>query len=209
MYKCIIFDVDGTLIDTRDALSKCYYEFIEEEKLGKPMDEIMNSFFGLKTKDCFNILGIQGDCIAEMQRWLEIYQKYECRIKLFDDVETVLQKLREEYIYLGIVTSRTREELFEDRHFKPIAHLFDNVVSCDDTLLHKPHPEPLLKFLEKSGYVQRECIYIGDTIFDLECAQKANVDFALACWGTTLTNDMSIKRIMKVEDILSLVNTLQ
>jgi len=206
MYKCIIFDVDGTLIDTKDALSKSYHEFIEEEKLDKPRSEVINKFFGLRTKACFDILGIQGDHIAKTRKWEEIYRKHEYDVKLYDDIERVLRRLREEDIDLGIVTSRNHEELFGDPYFKPIARLFDNVVVCDDTLLHKPNPDPILKFLERSGHLKSECIYIGDTIYDFECAQKANVEFALACWGTTISDDVNIKKLMKVEDILSLVN---
>lgn len=205
MYKCVVFDVDGTLIDTKDACNKSYCEFIEDEKLVKPSEEVLNSFFGLRATACFEILGVKGDYKDGLQKWGKIYSKYESNVKLYEDIERVLVELRNQGISLGIVTSRAHNELYEDRCFKPIAHLFDNVITCNDTLLHKPNPDPLLKFLDNSGYERNECIYIGDTIFDYECAKKANVDFYLAGWGTTISNDMKISRLMKVDDILRIV----
>jgi phosphoglycolate phosphatase-like HAD superfamily hydrolase len=64
-----------------------------------------------------------------------------------------------------------------------MADYFDYVVCADDTSEHKPHPAPILKFLEISGNDRSEIVYIGDTKYDKECAEGAGVKFGLAVWG--------------------------
>ncbi len=205
MYKCVIFDVDGTLIDTKEACYKSFYDFIINEKLTMPNDEVINSFFGLRTKTCFNMLGLDGDCALESSKWEQIYQSYSYLSKLYDNAFDVIKILKGKNIQLGIVTSRNYEELYNDDSFKLISKYFDHIVVCNDTILHKPHPDPLLKFLEKSGNNSKDCIFIGDTIYDFLSAKAAKIDFALACWGTTLKDELSIKKLFKFEDILSFI----
>ncbi|MEG0450304.1 MAG: HAD hydrolase-like protein, partial [Lysinibacillus sp.] len=57
-----------------------------------------------------------------------------------------------------------------------------------DTEKHKPHPEPLLVCLEGLHATKNEAVYIGDSIYDMQCANSAGVKFALALWGSKTTN---------------------
>ncbi len=205
MYKCIIFDVDGTLIDTRDVCYESIKEFIINEKLPMPNEDLLNEFFGLSTKACFSLLGLNEGCESEMKKWVEIYEKYSYLTKVYDNIPNILKELKDMNIKLGIVTSRTYNELYTDNCFITISDFFDYIIAYDDTKFHKPNPEPLISFLKKSGYKKEDCIFIGDTAVDIECAQKANVDFALASWGAIMPSDYKIKRLLKVYDILSLI----
>ena len=60
---------------------------------------------------------------------------------------------------------------------------FAAVVCADDTPAHKPDPAPLLECLARLGAGQSEALYVGDSVYDSLCAQRAGVDFALALWG--------------------------
>ncbi|MEG0114831.1 MAG: HAD hydrolase-like protein, partial [Hydrogenoanaerobacterium sp.] len=53
----------------------------------------------------------------------------------------------------------------------------------DDTTEHKPKPEPMLLYLSRTGVRADEVLYIGDTVYDYQCATGAGVPFALAGWG--------------------------
>ncbi|GLX66098.1 HAD family hydrolase [Paenibacillus glycanilyticus] len=124
MYKAVIFDIDGTLIDTRRHA-----------------------------------------------------------IEVFEGIREMLHDLSEHPVLRGIVTSRTSQEYLDD--FVPFGLVRDLpfALCADDTKRHKPHPEPLLKFLEISGAEAAATLYIGDTVYDYECARDAGVDFGLAMWG--------------------------
>lgn len=80
-------------------------------------------------------------------------------------------------------------------------------ICADDTERHKPHPEPLLKFLEVSGAKAESSIYIGDAIYDYECAREAGVDFGLALWGCRQPDTIPAKyQFEHPRDVLALLN---
>lgn len=110
--------------------------------------------------------------------------KYEDAVSLFVGVAEALAKLREQRLALGIVTSKTREEFAHDFNRFGIGGYFQTVVCAEDTAEHKPTPAPLLKYMELSGAHRERVLYVGDSIYDSQCAHSAGVDFALALWGT-------------------------
>lgn len=71
---------------------------------------------------------------------------------------------------------------------KRITQEADIVVCADATQEHKPTAAPLLKYLELSGTDRNQILYVGDSRYDRECARNAGVDFALAGWGSHLTD---------------------
>ena len=84
---------------------------------------------------------------------------------------------------LGIVTSRMREEYDGDFISHGLHPLFSTVICADDTERHKPAPDPLLAYLERSGAEKGDAIYIGDSGYDMDCAVAAGVDCGHALWG--------------------------
>lgn len=62
---------------------------------------------------------------------------------------------------------------------------FEDMVSCDDTNVHKPNPEPILLCLEKLGIAKDEAIMVGDSPFDIKCANNAGVKSVLVDWRIT------------------------
>ena len=69
------------------------------------------------------------------------------------------------------------------KQFGDIVSRADCVICADDTAEHKPEPGPLLKYMERTGAKPSEVLYVGDTVYDMQCARGAGVDFALARWG--------------------------
>lgn len=182
MYNTFIFDIDGTLINTEQAV------------LGSLQKLLKNNYKrSMNLQDLVFVLGIPGvvslrqlgidDVDQANECWNDLMKEYLHTIHVYDGIQEVLIELRERSILTGVVTSKTNQEFLDD--FVPFGLVRDlpYAVCADDTELHKPHPEPLLKFLEISGAQAGNSIYIGDTIYDYECARDAGVDFGLALWG--------------------------
>ena len=126
-------------------------------------------------------------------------------MRIFPGVEKALDGLRARGASLGIVTSKRPESYARD--FVPFAldGYFDLRITCADTLLHKPHPEPLLKFLERAGVGPSEALYVGDSVYDRDCARAAGVDFALAVWGSARPEMENVTwRLNAPEDLLAI-----
>ena len=182
MYSYIVFDADGTLIDSENAalysLRDVLYELWQKEMA---LDDLEFSF-GLANDEVWKRLGVKCVERAELL-WQKYYTKYSGAVTLFDGVREVLEELAGLRRVLGLVTSKSKSEYISDVIPLGIADYFDHIVLADDTEKHKPHPEPMLKFLEYSHAVPEAVLYIGDTEYDMQCAKGAGVDFALATWG--------------------------
>ena len=93
---------------------------------------------------------------------------------------------------MGIVTSRTRESALRYMDMFGITEYFEAMVTCDDTTVHKPNPEPILLGLEKMGITKDEAIMIGDSPFDIKCANNAGVKSVMVDWRITCDNSALI-----------------
>ncbi len=179
----IVFDIDGTLIDTEQAVL-CGLQGMLKTDYGKEFSlKDLEFAFGLPGSDSLPMFGIEDVQQANL-RWNFFFQQFFHTAKVFDGIREMLVLLKEMNLQTGIVTSKTQNEFKHE--FAPfgLADLFDYVVCSDQTEKHKPDPEPMLKFLEVSGARAGQTIYIGDTVYDCRCAHGAGVKFGLAGWGS-------------------------
>ncbi|SHK45990.1 HAD family hydrolase [Paramaledivibacter caminithermalis] len=209
MYECIIFDVDGTLINTEKAIIGSLQRMLKVE-FGKEFSEEELLFtLGIPGEKALSQLGIT-DIKKGMEGWAEHLKDFFMYIELFSGIEEVVKTLNEIGIRTGIVTSRIDEEIKNDLVLKKLIDYFSLVICADDTLKHKPEPEPLLKFLEITEANPSKAIYIGDTIYDFKCAQGAGVDFGLALWGAKSTEGIKAKYNFKnPNEILEILSSAQ
>ena len=183
-YSCIIFDIDGTLLDSeRSNQTALQTVLLKRTGIDYELSELefARGLPGLETAARLNI----SDPGLFLLDWeLEIAATRN-GIRPYSGVEPMLKQLRERNVRLGIVTSKTRREFQHD--FVPcgLVGYFDPelIVTADDTERHKPDPAPLLEALRRGGVPPEQLLYIGDTLYDSLCAAKAGVAFGLAVWG--------------------------
>ena len=181
-YQHIVFDIDGTLINTeyailhslQDTLEKCIHEKV-------PIQQLL-FVMGITGEDALRQLKINNIQLA-LKLWEENIKKYSNTITLYDGIPELLSSLSECGYSIGIVTSKTKAEFKDDFDRFGLNHYFKTIICADDTTEHKPSPEPLLKYIEISGACNEQILYIGDSKYDSLCAKNAEVDFALAIWG--------------------------
>lgn len=209
MYECIVFDVDGTLLNTEKAVIGSLQRMLRVD-FGKEFDEDALAFtFGIPGERALNQLGIVNIDRA-MERWaIHISDFLKC-IEPFSGIEETIQTLDEIEVKLGIVTSRNSKEIENDLALCKLINHFPWVISADDTIKHKPDPQPLLKFLEITDTDPSKTIYIGDTTYDYRCAEGAGIDFGLALWGAKDSEGIKAKYEFKhPSDILSILSSAQ
>mgnify|MGYP002511802949 FL=1 len=109
-------------------------------------------------------------------------EKAEDLVKLFPGTVEMLQAVKDAGYKVCVVTSRTRETTLYYMNQFGIAHYFDDLVSCDDTTIHKPNPEPALMGLDKVNAKPEEAVMVGDSPYDMLCANNAGVKTVLVEW---------------------------
>ena len=192
-YKAVLFDFDGTLIDTNEVIlgswqhlyDKVFGQEISLEDVRHTFGEILHDTLAKRFPD------------KNTDELVEIYREYardfyEKDIEIFPGIRKMLDELDKEGIKKAIVTSRYWGSLTQGNYIFDIADRFDEKVTCEDTAAHKPDPEPINICLKKMGLNPDEVLYAGDTLFDLNCAHNARVKFILVGWSVALPKDEAI-----------------
>lgn len=182
-YKHIVFDIDGTLIDTEYAVLHSLQETIKELSGRKIPCSELRFALGITGTDALKKLEIKNTSHA-IELWDKNMRNYTNTIKVFDGIIELLKNLLSLDYKMGIVTSKTREEFTHDFCPFGISHYFKTIICADDTQEHKPNAAPILKYMELSKTDHSKVLYIGDSKYDSKCAEDAGIDFALAVWGS-------------------------
>ena len=197
-YKHILFDIDGTLIDTEEAILRSLQDTVRE-MLHKDIEmQELKFALGIPGSVTLRKLGITDTACAN-DRWNEHLLKYKSRIRLFDGIPELLDSLKTNGCKLGIVTSKTRNEYAADfaAPFFALSDYFGTVICVEDAARPKPYPAPLLTYLNTARINAEDAVYIGDTLYDCQCAQNAGVDFGLAAWGNAEAQEIPANYLFK------------
>jgi HAD superfamily hydrolase (TIGR01509 family) len=168
----VLFDWDGTLIDSYHADSQAYLEMFRE----------LGSQWGMKELDAhyspdwytvYRAAGIPKERWDEADRlWRAYYVKHPS--KLMPGTRRVLRQLSRRH-RLGLVTSGDRERVTKQLRKFALTKLFRARVCGGDTQQKKPHPAPLLMALQQMRLQPEQCVYVGDTPEDLEMSRAAGM----------------------------------
>lgn len=200
MYKHIVFDVDGTLMNNEYAILRSFQDAIRET-MGKTMEmEELKFCLGIPGENAIRQLGVENTG-GMLELWIKKLAEYKDTVCEFDGIVELLEKLKKSGYKMGIATSRTRKQYEEEFKNRSISAYFEIVVCADECVTPKPTAGPLLKYMELTGTDKSELFYIGDSVYDQQCAANAGVDFALAGWGCS-GKEMQAERILHTPEEL-------
>jgi 2-phosphoglycolate phosphatase len=175
MLKAVVFDLDGTLIDSTDAIVASFVHTFEA--VGDPVpprEEIMR-YISVPLEKHFAEL-TDRDPVELSQIYREHYF-LTCAedTVLLPDVRTALSKFHQAGLRMAVATSKSCKGSDIILNELGIEHYFEFVVGADSVQNHKPDPEALHLSREKLGIEADEMIYVGDTRFDTEASKNAGV----------------------------------
>jgi len=175
--KIILFDLDGTLIDSTEAILESFEKAYEVFGAKVPNAEDIKSLIGLPLENMFETLGVD---VSEAMDYAKAYKEHYKTIHtektiLLPRVREALQ-LAEEHGRLGVVTTKTSEYsriLLE--HFD-IMKYFNILIGREDVTHPKPNPEPVERAMNALGYHYGKVTYmIGDSTADMIAAEEADI----------------------------------
>ncbi|MDH5484582.1 MAG: HAD-IA family hydrolase, partial [Gammaproteobacteria bacterium] len=186
--KTLLFDLDGTLIDT--APDMAYALDIlrqEEQRKAMPYEQVRpivsNGSMALVQLG-FSDVTDEAELERLKQRYLEIYQDNLCvKSVLFDGMLELLEQAENNDLNWGVVTNKPG--WLTDPLMQQIG-LFDRaacIVSGDTTRNRKPHPEPIYHACLAAGSKPFECLYVGDARRDIEAGNRAGMPTLIAMYG--------------------------
>ncbi|MBS7627122.1 HAD family phosphatase [Candidatus Bathyarchaeota archaeon] len=177
MIKAVIFDFDGTIVDSYEAHLESFRRALRKYSL-KVDDEEIYRRFGKPAKVILaeilpeSVHHLIDDIVMEKRRE---FIETSSGIRLFKGVEETLRYLRSKGVCLGLATSADRPSVMRVLGRFSIQHYFDTVVSSEDVVEAKPNPRIFILTVERLGVEPDDCIIVGDSIFDVIAAVEAGM----------------------------------
>ena len=179
--RAIIFDWDGTIVDTSEASYRCYVRLFESYSMPFDRDTYARTY-SPNWYHTFRCLGLAEKHWDEAdKRWLAYFA--EEKIELIDGAGEVIAAITARGIAAGIVTSGSRDRVIRELHAYGLAPHFSHCVFGSDVTNKKPHPEGLLVCLDRLGVCAEDAMYVGDSPEDVSMAKAAGV-FSVAVPGS-------------------------
>ncbi|HEY6270108.1 MAG TPA: HAD family hydrolase [Candidatus Acidoferrum sp.] len=168
----VLFDWDGTLINSYDADTSAYVAMFKEMGIAWGIEEL-EKHYSPNWYEVYRAAGLPRKRWKQADRaWRNHYAKH--RPKLITGVRRILARVASAH-HLGLVTSGDRNRVTRQLRDFRLTTLFAARVCSGDTARMKPHPEPLHLALRQMELDPAACVYVGDSPQDVEMARRAGV----------------------------------
>jgi phosphoglycolate phosphatase len=192
-YSLLVFDWDGTLIDSADAIVSAIQSACRDLGLPVPDEARASHVIGLGLQDAL-AHAIPGLAPSDYGRVVERYRHHflarDSQIPLFPGAEAMLSGLRDSGHLLAIATGKSRAGLARALDNTGLRPLFDST-RCADQCAPKPAPDMLLELMEELGTSEADTLMIGDTAHDLQMAAHAGVKAVAVSYGAHPKADLA------------------
>ncbi len=181
--KVLLFDIDGTILDTREFIIQATEHTLTlhghtvpkktkiSKLVGKPFNEFYTRLTGLSE-------------VAQLQKTHREYQLKNLHLsKIFPRAKETLMALRERGYTMAAVTTRSKITSLDTLRQADVEQCFDVIISKEDAVAEKPHPAPLLKALEILNEIPEHAVMIGDADVDVEAGKNAGTKTIRVTYG--------------------------
>jgi pyrophosphatase PpaX len=184
-YPVVLFDLDGTLIDSVPFICDSYAHTLAEHGLpgvprehwlsgvGKPLREQLRAF----ARDEAHLDAL----VASYRVYNDAH--HDQAVRAFPGVREAVQALHARGARIGVVTSKISNRARRGLQVAGLEGFVDVVIGCDDCERHKPDPEPVRRALEALGASASQAVFVGDAVVDLQAGRAAGAATAAVTWG--------------------------
>lgn len=192
-YNHLIFDWDGTLMDSAAWIIHCMQHAIDDEGMPFRDEEEIRGIIGLGLHEAVAQIfpeADEGGIKAVCHRYREHYFSAEDQSSLFEGVIEVLDELSAAGYWLAIATGKSRRGLARSLSDTGLQSYFPITRTADETR-SKPHPMMLDEIMTDFDTSADECLMIGDSLFDLQMAHNAGMESLAVSWGVQSTDNLA------------------
>lgn len=185
-FKLIVFDWDGTLMDSEDKIVTCIREAFDDVGVPPPSREAARNIIGLGLSEAMAELWPEADDVRKSQ----LVERYRHRFldanetpsTLFPGARELVDWLAERGYLLAVATGKSRRGLNEALEGTGLGDRF-HATRCADETFSKPHPQMLLQLMDELGAQGSETLMVGDTEYDMQMARTAGASALAVCYG--------------------------
>jgi len=185
--SAVIFDLDGTLIDSKSVMQDAYIaafnEVVGADKDPPPFSEYCKHL-GCSFQEILRRLNLPFEIQSVFER--ESLSNIH-RIRMFENILPMLHCLAERNIPLAIATGKNNARSRKILEHLGIIDYFSRIVGSDDVSKPKPAPDMVLKIISELNLYSTTTLFVGDQVADILCGQAAGVRTAIALWDESVT----------------------
>ena len=212
-YDTVIFDLDGTLLNTLEDLADGVNHVMEENGYPKRTLEEVRHFVGNGIRRLMEQAVPESVTGDEFERVFEEFRSYyteHCQIKTraYDGIMRLLETLKKQGYDMAIVSNKNHAAVCElnEIYFKEYINV---AIGQKDGFRKKPAPDTVIQALKELGKEKETAIYVGDSEVDFATAENTGMDCVLVTWGFRTTDELSVFKprafIEKPEELLTIL----
>ncbi len=184
-FRGVIFDCDGTLIDSLGyALESFNYALAQIGEGPKTAAEVKRFFGRAADRIFFGLLRDEQKALSAFEHYFEHQSGLAVGMRLFPGIRNLLEQIHEKKIPMAVVTGRHERDLLAVLAPHELDKFFITLVSDNQLSYSKPHPEGILRAAKIMGIDPKECIYVGDSVTDIQAAHAAGAAGIGAYWDS-------------------------
>lgn len=207
--QTVLFDLDGTLIDTNALIIASFTHTIETHSDKTYTEEEILSFIGPPLAE--SLAKVSPDHVDEL---IQTYRNHNLKhhddyVKAYPTVLDTIKTLKEKGYRLGVVTTKMTDTALLGLEITGLKPYFEVVIGLNDVEHAKPHPEPIIKALTQLNETPQNTLMVGDNYHDIEAGQNAGTKTAGVSWSIkgkeTLARYQPDYMLEQMSDLLRIV----
>lgn len=197
--ECVIFDLDGTLLDSRECSIKATKAAFTEMGLKVPSEVVIEHYMGIPIEESFFKMSEQPldqETATELIRvFRTYYQTYEeSTLNVFPEIPHVLEILMKRKVPCFVVSSKKTAVVKRNLAAQNLVAFFEEIIGSDAVSHYKPHPEGINKVVTQYQFDPSRTIMVGDAIFDIQMGKAAVVKTIAVTWGSHDAKKLSAEK---------------
>lgn len=192
MIKCIVFDLDGTLVRSHETIYDTTIKALEELNLSTDLDK--NKFYnmlGHHFEDIFRECGVK---VPDVEHFIDIYKGYYFDFidssKLYDNTFMLLEQLKNSNVKTGLLTTKGQDQAEKISSHFGIDEYLNVIEGRKDGIPIKPSPDQFLHICESVNVSPSEALMVGDTELDILCGKNAGAKTCAVSYGYRNTDEI-------------------
>jgi len=184
----ILFDVDGTLVDTNYLHVVAWWHAFRAHDHAVPMRKLHETVGQGSDRFVETVLGRQDEDVADAHT--DFYGQFLHELVAFDGAADLLRRTKRSGLAVVLATSASAKEAGHLRAALDADDVIDEVTSKDDAEESKPDPDIVQTALDKAGLTADSALFVGDTVWDVEAARRAGLDCVAVLSGGISEHDL-------------------
>lgn len=205
--KTILFDLDGTLIQSTEIILETFVLTFEKFFPSMKLSETeLTNMLGHTLYTTFAFYTDSENQVNEMVEYYRVIsnQKIEEGLKAYPGAAETMAYLKKKGCTIGVVTSKMRHVASYHLELTGLSPYVDGLIGYEDSVEHKPNPEPLLKALELFKAKPKTTIYVGDHENDMTAAKKAGISACAVTYSHRLLEMLMVQPEFVIDELVNL-----